>query len=129
MACCSSAEACASSTWASYCSTVIRSCVFDAGQLFLELSSDGKRARVERPQVATRILGRRVIGEEHEEETARRIIVAQHRPNHQIDLARAAVERHRDVLDFDACPLPGALIEGGAEIGAQLREDQPAQVP
>ena len=89
----------------------------------------GVELGVERPQVATRILGRRVIGEEHEEETARRIVVAQYRPNHQIDLTRAAVERHRDVLDFDACPLTGALIEGGAEIGAQLREDQPAQVP
>ena len=129
MACCSSAEACDSSTWASYLFHRHPELRLEARQFFLELYGDRYRAGVERPQVATRILGRRVIAEEHEEETARRIVVAHHRPNYQIDLTRAAVERHRDVLDFDACPLPGALIEGGAEIGAQLREDQPVQVP
>ena len=60
----------------------------EARQFFLELYGDRYRAGVERPQVATRILGRRVIAEEHEEETARRIVVAQHRPNYQIDLTR-----------------------------------------
>ena len=100
----------------------------DAGELLFELLGDRPGRRVQGPHAAVGRVAAVVIREEHEEEAARRVVVAQLRADDDVDAPGSAFELHRHVPDLDADSLRRALVEGGADVGAQVRAKQADQI-
>ena len=69
------------------------------------------------------------IVEQDEEESARRVIVAEDRAYRDVDRARRTVQGERDVRHLNTRAQPRALIEGGPDVSAQLRSNQLDEIP
>ena len=69
-----------------------------------------------------------MLGEQHQEEPARRVLLAEERPHVECDLARLAVNGHGEIADLHVDALARGAIERGSELNPQLGPDQPEQI-
>ncbi len=75
-------------------------------------------------ELSRRLVTAIVVSEQHQEEAAGRVVVAENRPDDEIEAMLDAIDHGRQVRDLEARSTLRRLIEGRAQFHAQVRSDQ-----